>query len=772
MKTFKKIATFVVLFTMAAHGVMAQSAYWVILTDKAGTTFDPYAYFDAKAIERYNACGADLYDVSNFPLNGGYVNGVEALATDTIGSLRWLNAMAVMATPDQIAAIEALPYVARVVEGGMAVSECAGYSDYSDDSENSDKFTLSDQLVRMQGERFRAKGIDGRGVRVAVFDGGFPRVNTHDAFKHLRDEGRILKTWNFCNRCENVYGWNSHGTMTLSCIAGREGDTDLGLATGAEFLLARTEIDLEPFKEEVWWMQAVEWADKNGAQVISSSLGYGIGRHYTKDMDGTSFVAKAGNMAARKGILVCNSAGNEGTDRQWRTITTPSDADSVLCVGGIEHSLTEYSHISFSSYGPSADGRQKPNVVAFGHARTANVTSNSAYHYVDGTSFSCPLVAGFAACAIQAMPGKSVMEMFHEIERSGDLYPYCDYAFGYGVPQASYFVSEKPAKPSKPTFRFVEQDDSVKVVPTGVVAGKTMFYRFINPDGQLDNYGNIVIEYLADTMNITFDKASVYNRTLEVNLDGYTASYRLPEAEQSKYANSVFWYSPDIDPKAVANQGLSRNGASANKTSNWGSQSKYRYDLFIQYGVTPNTMGDEMTVVYSDAFRVGARLLRSFSKSYCLGIGLECGESNVNFPLDRVNAIDNITSTTLLTGTERKRLVLNEWSLEIFQRVRLVPGGHLSGRGIYWDLGLFGSYISNSYTVTWNHTAPTLYSVETHTFGNLNDLANHRWNYGVVTRFGYSIMAVYARYRLNTLIGKGDNDLILPRLEVGLQMYF
>ena len=221
---------------------------------------------------------------------------------------------------------------------------------------------------------------------------------------------------------------------------------------------------------------AVEWADRNGANIISSSLGYGKENHYTKDMDGTSYVAKAGNLAARKGMLVVNSAGNEADDKQWKTIITPADADSVLCIGGIENSLTAYNHIEFSSYGPSADGRQKPNVCAFGYARTANTGNNHATHYVHGTSFSCPLVAGFAACAWQASPGKTAMEMFHAIEQSSDLYPYCDYSFGYGVPQAAYFTGDRKAV--EPTFRFVIEEDSVHVVPTRPIKHSHLFYSF------------------------------------------------------------------------------------------------------------------------------------------------------------------------------------------------------------------------------------------------------------------------------------------------------
>ncbi|MCR4659113.1 MAG: S8 family serine peptidase [Bacteroidales bacterium] len=759
----RTIAVFAAMVA-ALHGVVAQNTYWVFLADKAGTTFDPYSYFDAKAIERYNQCGANLYDISNYPLNSGYTAQVAALATDEVGSSRWLNAMAVDATESQAEAIAQLPFVTRVVmiasTNGMqpATSYKADSPDPTDQSTQNAR-TLTPQLTRMQGEAFRAKGIDGHGVRVAVFDGGFPRVNTHAAFKHLRDEGRIVKTWNFCNRIENVYGWNSHGTMTLSCIAGREGDKDLGLATGAEYLLARTEVELEPAKEEVWWMQAMEWADQNGAQIISSSLGYGKERYYTRDMDGTSLVARAANMAARKGILVCNSAGNEATDRQWRTIITPADADSVLCVGGIVHSLEQYRHISFSSYGPTADGRQKPNVVAFGHARTANITGDEAYHYVDGTSFSCPLVAGFAACAIQAMPGKNAMQMIDELQRSADLYPYCDYAFGYGVPQATYFTGS-PRK-AEPTFRFEENGtDSVYVMPYTALKKANLFYRFVQPDGQIAHYGQYELDELPEGKGISFCKAAVFNRTLDVNLNGYTASYRLPQDEQSRYDSTNFYYSPKANAGVVGNLTLARNGAEANKTSVWGGQSPLRYDLYLQYGISFKTRADETAVDYSDAVHLGGRLLCALGKAYCLGLGLEWGSAEYNLPEQ---------------GTTRQSITLSQWSLELFQRVRFVPGGQITGRGIYWDLGIYGTMANNRMTTrdgngtdgtaTWRRSEQTLHGLST--------LDHYRWQYGVTTRFGYSLAALYARYNLSSLLADhAAGDIILPRLEVGLQIAF
>ena len=350
------------------------SCYWVMLTDKAGTTFDPYTYFDPKAIERYRINNADLYDISNYPLNDSYVQQIESILTQNskfkiqnsqlLGSSRWLNATAVMASPEQIEAIKELPFVREVVaiECQMQVASTQSVGQPS----SQEVVQLTNQLLRMNGNLFVEKGIDGSGIRIAVFDGGFHGVNTHKAFKHLRDAGRIVATWDFTRKQEDVYDNHTHGTMVLSCIAGVMDDRQLGLATGAEFLLAKTEVDPEPFKEEVWWMQAVEWADKNGADLINSSLGYTKDRHYTWEMDGRSYVSKAANMAARKGMLVCNSAGNSGEDKNWKIIGAPADADSILSVGGIAASLISYKHIGFSSYGPTADRRMKPNVCNFG----------------------------------------------------------------------------------------------------------------------------------------------------------------------------------------------------------------------------------------------------------------------------------------------------------------------------------------------------------------------------------------------------------------------
>jgi hypothetical protein len=778
-------ASFFSLFT-SSH---AQQAYWVFFTDKQGVSFDPYSYFDAKAVERYQQCGADLYDITNYPVCQAYEQGVSTLAAEEIGVSRWMNAIGVMATPDQIATIEALPYVLRVqpIEATGLQLTVAGGS-VADSPELPDLFDIATvdgpleaQLVRMGGQHFRDHGFDGHGIRIAVFDGGFPQVNTHAAFRHLRDNHRIIKTWNFPKDMEDVYGWNSHGTMTLSCIAGRMGDRDLGLATGAEFLLARTEVNSEPFKEEVWWQMAVEWADRNGANIISSSLGYGKERHYTTDMDGTSYVAKAGNLAARKGMLVINSAGNEGDDKQWKTIITPSDADSVLCVGGIENSLTEYNHISFSSYGPSADGRLKPNVCAFGYARTANTgKGDNKYHYVHGTSFSCPLVAGFAACAWQASPGKTAMEMFHEIERSGDLYPYYDYSFGYGVPQASHFL-RTAVEPLAPTFRFEKKNGDILVRPLRPIVGKPIFYKEQHPDGRrIERYAKSNIVFLDTTGALHFTLQP--NHTLVVHLDGYTAVYTAIDSFSSTAKVLDEYLFGDVvtaDNPYVLNDPDYRTPEMNLTPSEWGSNAKYRWNVYFGFGLPISTESAEMPVnFWSPSWSFGFRFLRAYSKTYCLGIGIGMSFSHFRFNDAPINALETSLGITQADIGNYKKVVnrslkMNEiFNIELFQRVRFRALG-LFSNGLHWDLGIYASGCSDTYTLGGDTPDGSPSDYTEHSYVDPAATDDYHISYGVVTRLTYDVIGIYARYRLEDL-GKDPTPgkVLLPRLTVGLQLQF
>ena len=761
------------------NGNAAVSCYWVMLTDKSGSTFDPYSYFDSKAIERYRINNADLYDISNYPLNDSYVQQIESILiqnskfkiqnSQLIGTSRWFNAAAVRATPEQIEEIVRLPFVKEVVaiESNMHLAQHVEYGNTT--MQQFDKATtqkLHDQLVRMGGKYFRDKNIDGKGVRIAVFDGGFPQVNTHAAFKHLRENHQIVKTWNFPNKKEDVYGWNSHGLMTLSCIAARQGDMDLGMATGAEFLLARTEVEAEPFKEEVWWQMAVEWADKNGAQIISSSLGYGKDRYYTKDMNGQSYVAKAANMAARKGILVCNSAGNEGDDDTWYTIITPSDADSVLCVGGIIPSLTDYDRTSFSSYGPSADGRQKPNVTAFAYAWTANTgKDNDDFHLVPGTSFSCPLVAGFAACAMQSRPGIKAMELFHEIEKSADLYPYCDYTYGYGVPQADYFTGDR--KKVEPTFRFEKNDNILNLIPLKDFDKCRIFIKNSTENGAITQYEKNEFEQLGKDDTLQFSEGDI----ITVNLEGYTDSYNFNTHDVPSPSESV----GEMDWMFAGETDLVSSQTAHHFTARL-NEKKTRAEWFYTLGV-PINIADELDhVFWSPSWSIGVRWTRYFAKAYGWGLGVEYGNSSYRFGDVASNALENmIAMNTLVDGASKisKRQVnLNRFSVELYQRVRFVPLGMLH-KGLYWDLGGYVSFANNNYRLKYSDDADFIADKRDIRLHNVNPLRGERLQYGVTTRLIYDCVGLYGRFNLHRL-GKdlAPDEVALPALEVGLQLAF
>ncbi len=522
----KRILILLLLTAVIAGQAKAQGKYWVFFTDKEGVEFNPYEYFDEKAIERRIKHNLELYDITDYPVKDDYLQGVDRLADSSSHHSRWFNAVAVYAQPGQLAAIKALPYVKKVSAFPTVSMQLAEVSDKDYDTTLGfqESLMLENQTMELGRNVFKRHNMDGSGVRVAVFDAGFPWVDELPVFEHIRKDNRILKTWDFTSNKEDVYKANKHGTMVLSAIAGITGNTPMGLATGAEFILARTEVFTEPFSEEENWLAAAEWADKNGADIINSSLGYTFHRYFPEEMDGEhSLVADAANMAASKGILVVNAAGNSGSEARWHVIGTPADADSVLSVGGVEPN-TGY-HISFSSYGPTADMRLKPNVSAFGQVIAAE---KDGLANAFGTSFASPLVAGFAACALQANPELKAMELFREIEKAGHLYPYFDYAHGYGLPQAAYLFDEE--KSAGETFQFVEENGNVTInLDKEVFENQDYMTRFVlyyniqKPSGVLDRFYVISVN---QTDVLELDKSEIPDGyKLNVHYVGYTATY-------------------------------------------------------------------------------------------------------------------------------------------------------------------------------------------------------------------------------------------------------
>ncbi|MFH0865174.1 MAG: S8 family serine peptidase, partial [Bacteroidota bacterium] len=291
------ICTALLFFLLTSGSFCQKGKYWVFLKDKKNVSFDPYSYFDQKTIAKRIANNIPLIDSTDFPLNENYLDAVTARVDSVSHCSRWFNAMAVYATPEEIEDVKSFAFVSSVEPMLMEcyVSEIKN-SDWDTTMDTEQMEVLEKQIKTMGGDLFEKAGIDGKGIRIAIFDGGFPTVDTSPVFEHIRKDGRIIKTWDFVRNKESVYAYVSHGTSVMSCIAGIVNGKKIGLATGAEFLLARTEVRSEPFSEEENWLAAVEWADKNGADIINSSLGYTYHRYFPDQMDGKkSLVARAGN---------------------------------------------------------------------------------------------------------------------------------------------------------------------------------------------------------------------------------------------------------------------------------------------------------------------------------------------------------------------------------------------------------------------------------------------------------------------------------------------
>lgn len=491
MGTISRNSLIIIVLFFVFHPVFAQqkveNRYWIFLKDKIDVKFDPYEYFDNKAIERRTKLGLSLYDLTDYPLKKEYVEQVKQLVNQVNCQLRWFNALSVSANNHQIEILKQLDCVRDVQL--FANSDFTPVGNYDTLLRDDEKELLKNQLERMQGSLFYNNGFTGKGIRIAVFDAGFPLVDKLPVFKHLYNNKQILNTWDFARKKPMVYTNNPHGTMVLSCITGMINGKRIGLATDAEFILARTEVERESPIEEEYWLQAVEWADKNGADIINSSLAYTYERYNTFEMDGrTSLVSRAANLAASKGMLVINAMGNDGK-QDWKIMATPADADSVLSVGAISP-LTDF-HSGFSSFGPTATFKLKPNVIAFGRAIAAG---KSKMESVSGTSFSAPLITGFAACAWQSMRYLTNMQIFEKIEESAHLFPYYDYAHGYGVPQASFFINHGRVT-GEPTFEFVETKDAIFIEVNEAFINKKyfqntnyLFYHIENEKGYLEDY--------------------------------------------------------------------------------------------------------------------------------------------------------------------------------------------------------------------------------------------------------------------------------------------
>jgi hypothetical protein len=280
-------------------------------------------------------------------------------------------------------------------------------------------------------------GYTGKGMDIAVFDAGFINADKLDFFDIARNDERIVPVWNFVDNNNRVYIRSGHGMNVLSVMCANIPNTFIGAAPDAKYYLFITEDSYsETIVEEDNWVAAAEKADSIGVDIFNTSLGYTqyddtSTSHTYGSMNGDSTtITRAANIAASKGILVVNSAGNEGNS-SWRYISAPADGDSVFTIGAVnENGLLA----GFSSRGPNSSGHLKPNVCGQGANIIVASNNNSVVARSNGTSFSSPLIAASSACLWQAFPNKTSSQIFHEIEKSAHLYTNPNYDYGFGIP--------------------------------------------------------------------------------------------------------------------------------------------------------------------------------------------------------------------------------------------------------------------------------------------------------------------------------------------------
>ncbi len=291
-------------------------------------------------------------------------------------------------------------------------------------------------LQQLNADWLHGLGFRGEGMTIAVLDAGFENTESLPLFKRAWDEGRIHEGFDAMYSQNGVFAHHRHGTAVLGTMVGHLEDSLIGTAPDATFILYRTEDAYSEYLiEEDYWVAAAEHADSIGVDLMNTSLGYSLFddstmNHVYEDLNGTTTrISQATAWAAEKGILCTTSAGNSGS-APWRYITAPADAEGILTVGAVN---ADGQHAAFSGWGPTADGRIKPDVMALG-VQASYPFADSTIRRGNGTSFSSPILCGAAACLWQAFPTASAQEIRKAITTSAHLYDQPNDSMGYGIP--------------------------------------------------------------------------------------------------------------------------------------------------------------------------------------------------------------------------------------------------------------------------------------------------------------------------------------------------
>ncbi len=666
----KKVLAFILLAAFVSAEVQAQHTRHIVkLKNKGNASFtlaNPLAYLSQRAIDRRLRYSIPV-DSADLPVTPAYISQIDNVPNVTIlNASKWLNSVTISTTDAAaLTTISGFPFVQSVtsiaarntgrgepfdkfgmeritepVITGRTEQAAANYFNYGNNSYN--------EIHLHNGEFLHNIGLRGQGMQIGMLDNGYFNYTNLKAFDSARLAGQILGTWDFVARESNVANDGAHGMQCLSTIAANIPGQFIGKSPKASFWLFRTEDDASEYPiEEHNWVCGAERADSSGSDVISSSLGYydfnDPAFNYTySDMDGNTTISAIGaDIAARKGLLVFNAAGNEGNN-PWHFIITPADADSIVAVGAVSAAGNVG---GFSSYGPSSDGQIKPDIASVGVAALVQTTANTV-GTSNGTSFACPNMAGLGTCLWQGFPEYNNMKIIRAMRLAGHKVTTPDDRVGYGIPNmkiafgillAEYATSASTSSGCRITISWTSKDVGAmkyeierkgpgepiytKVGEMNPLAGEILAphnYQFNHDltNGSSGQY-SFRIRQIIDTSTIGI--AAVYIDTTDINIPAACVITGVPQTDPNRVA--VY-----LGPNPVS-------GASVT--------------LYVE---TPYAVPDMPVLIYDD----NGRLIRQQAESK------GTGRKTITIPVERLS-----------TGTYYIRVLNGEKTIGTAEMIRL-----------------------------------------------------------------------------------------------------
>ncbi len=457
MSMFKPLLALLALSWLIQSADAQNNKYWVYFKDKPlAAVHEPEKALSPAAIQKRDLLAISRWQWTDVAVSSDYLQALAAAGASVEVASKWLNAASCHADEATIARIGALPFVAQVMPLGQPLVAARKPTAHKNTRK---EFGLA--VKQMNAAILIDRQLTAKDVLIGVIDAGFYGASSNEFLRYLFEQNRILgirdmvsprRRTDFFNVSETSS--DDHGTTVLQMIAGLSPDKkQYGLATEAKFYLARTDHGDREFRaEEDYWIASMEWMDSLGVRIINTSLGYAQGfdnpneNYSPEQMDGkTTVISRAAHIATEeKGLLLVVAAGNEGSTPNWKVVSAPADVQGVLSVGATTPNGIK---TFYSSIGPDFLPYLKPNVSC--------VPQVSA-----GTSFSAPMITGFAACLIQATPDKSAKEIIKAIEQSGNLYPLGNNFIGYGIPNAAHALKILQGEAVDKTHQIVKAKES------------------------------------------------------------------------------------------------------------------------------------------------------------------------------------------------------------------------------------------------------------------------------------------------------------------------